>query len=71
MNSKKKDKVPDSNSRCKICGSPIPEKRDTNGPFCSHRCRLQDLSKWFGENYRIASSPVSSRDTDDDSEIEH
>ena len=44
---------------CKICGAPIPEKRDTHGPFCSERCRLNDLSKWFGENYRIAGPPAT------------
>ena len=22
-------------------------------PFCSDRCRLSDLGKWFGEEYRI------------------
>jgi endogenous inhibitor of DNA gyrase (YacG/DUF329 family) len=23
-------------------------------PFCSERCRLLDLAKWLGEEYRIA-----------------
>jgi endogenous inhibitor of DNA gyrase (YacG/DUF329 family) len=23
-------------------------------PFCSERCRLQDLGKWLGGDYRIA-----------------
>jgi endogenous inhibitor of DNA gyrase (YacG/DUF329 family) len=23
-------------------------------PFCSERCRLIDLGKWFGEEYRIS-----------------
>jgi endogenous inhibitor of DNA gyrase (YacG/DUF329 family) len=23
-------------------------------PFCSDRCRLVDLGKWLGEEYRIA-----------------
>lgn len=40
--------------------------RDTKGPFCSERCRLNDLSKWFGENYRIASSPATPIDSDSD-----
>jgi len=25
------------------------------GPFCSHRCRLVDLGKWFAEEHAIAS----------------
>jgi len=24
------------------------------GPFCSHRCKLVDLGKWFGEELRIS-----------------
>ena len=24
------------------------------GPFCSHRCKLIDLGKWFGEENRIS-----------------
>lgn len=24
------------------------------GPFCSHRCKLVDLGKWFGEENRIS-----------------
>ena len=24
------------------------------GPFCSHRCKLIDLGKWFGEEHTIS-----------------
>lgn len=24
------------------------------GPFCSHRCKLVDLGKWFGEENKIS-----------------
>lgn len=24
------------------------------GPFCSHRCKLVDLGKWFGEEHAIS-----------------
>jgi uncharacterized protein len=27
-------------------------------PFCSERCRLIDLGKWFDEEYRIAGPPT-------------
>ncbi len=27
-------------------------------PFCSERCRLVDLGKWFDEEYRIAGKPT-------------
>ncbi len=25
-----------------------------NGPFCSRRCKLIDLGKWFGEEHTIS-----------------
>lgn len=25
-----------------------------HGPFCSHRCKLVDLGKWFGEENKIS-----------------
>jgi uncharacterized protein len=27
-------------------------------PFCSERCRLQDLACWAGESYRVPGGPV-------------
>ena len=44
---------------CRVCGKEIPKTKESSGPFCSERCRLNDLSKWFGENYRVPSSPAS------------
>lgn len=43
-----------SERRCPICGNPV-EPRETNPdfPFCSARCRLVDLGKWLGEEYRV------------------
>jgi uncharacterized protein len=40
--------------RCPVCDAPSPP-RDANPawPFCSDRCRLQDLGRWLGEAYRI------------------
>jgi endogenous inhibitor of DNA gyrase (YacG/DUF329 family) len=26
-------------------------------PFCSKRCRLIDLGRWLGEEYRVAGAP--------------
>ena len=67
MSEKKETRTKQKQALCKICHSPIPEKRDTHGPFCSERCRLQDLSKWFGENYRIA-GPSATRSTEPEDE---
>ena len=39
---------------CPICGKPVaPRKENRAFPFCSDRCRLVDLGKWLGEEYRI------------------
>lgn len=27
---------------------------ESNGPFCSNRCRLIDLGKWFNEEHAIS-----------------
>lgn len=34
------------------------------GPFCSERCKLVDLGKWLGEEYRIA-SPLTAGDLEE------
>jgi endogenous inhibitor of DNA gyrase (YacG/DUF329 family) len=26
-------------------------------PFCSERCRLIDLGRWLGEDYRVQAEP--------------
>ncbi len=42
-------------AQCPICGKPAaPRPRNRSYPFCSDRCRLIDLAKWLGEEYRIA-----------------
>jgi endogenous inhibitor of DNA gyrase (YacG/DUF329 family) len=39
---------------CPICGKPVaPRSENRSAPFCSDRCRLVDLAKWLGEEYRI------------------
>jgi endogenous inhibitor of DNA gyrase (YacG/DUF329 family) len=42
-------------------------------PFCSERCRLQDLARWVDGDYRVAGEPVAgdaispeASDVDDD-----
>ena len=30
-----------------------PRAVNPDFPFCSHRCRMIDLGKWLGEEYRI------------------
>ena len=39
---------------CPICGRPVaPRPANLAWPFCSDRCRLVDLGKWLGEEYRV------------------
>lgn len=40
--------------RCPNCGEPsayVPENRYR--PFCSQRCKLQDLGAWASESFRM------------------
>jgi hypothetical protein len=39
---------------CPICKKPVlPRAENRAFPFCSDRCRLVDLAKWLGEEYRV------------------
>ena len=41
-------------SFCPICSRPAPPRPSNRFfPFCSARCRLVDLGKWLGEEYRV------------------
>lgn len=43
---------------CPICGKPAPRRPgNPHFPFCSRRCRLVDLGKWLGEEYRVPGRP--------------
>jgi endogenous inhibitor of DNA gyrase (YacG/DUF329 family) len=45
--------------RCPICRRPVDERGANRAfPFCSDRCRLLDLGKWFDGRYRIAGPPA-------------
>ncbi len=39
---------------CPICGKENDYFADPLGPFCSSRCKLVDLGKWLGEEYRVS-----------------
>jgi len=38
---------------CPICQRPVKDELKRSGPFCSRRCQMIDLGKWFGEEYRF------------------
>ena len=39
---------------CPVCGKPAEFAAPPTGFFCSERCKLIDLGKWLGEDYRIS-----------------
>jgi uncharacterized protein len=44
--------------RCPICGKEMrPGEEHPSRPFCSDRCKLIDLGKWIGEQYRVPVAP--------------
>ena len=49
---------------CVLCGKQHQDERWR--PFCSERCRNEDLARWADGRYRIAGEPVP--DTDQDAE---
>ena len=49
-----------ASGRCPSCGQPVDQAAATV-PFCSERCRLVDLNRWFQDEYRI-SRPVEETD---------
>ncbi|MHC4471012.1 MAG: DNA gyrase inhibitor YacG [Planctomycetota bacterium] len=38
---------------CPTCGAELPGASTGDLPFCSERCRMADLDRWFTEDYRI------------------
>jgi len=39
---------------CPICRKPTDSEADADFPFCSERCRVQDLGNWSSEKYRVS-----------------
>ena len=38
-------------------------------PFCSERCKLQDLARWADGTYRVAAEPID--DNEETENLEH
>jgi uncharacterized protein len=51
---------------CVLCGTRPADERWQ--PFCSERCRNEDLARWAEGRYHVASDPVPSPDETDDPE---
>jgi hypothetical protein len=55
-NEPKKKKKP----RCPICRDEVERLPDNEYfPFCSRRCKMEDLGKWLEEDYSIRMTPAS------------
>ncbi len=40
--------------KCPICREPVEMRPDNEYfPFCSKRCKMQDLGNWLNEDYRV------------------
>jgi endogenous inhibitor of DNA gyrase (YacG/DUF329 family) len=51
---------------CVLCRTrPVDERYR---PFCSERCRNEDLARWAEGRYRVASDPVPTSSTDADTD---
>ncbi len=53
---------------CPICRKKVAFN-DPNMPFCSDRCRVQDLANWASEKY-VISTPRTSDESDDSERLE-
>ena len=52
---------------CRRCGKPIRYREPADAvyfPFCSRRCKMVDLDKWFEEEHRI-STPLPGPDNEE------
>ena len=50
----------DHDHHCSICEKPVAPREDNEFfPFCSKRCKREDLGKWFGGNYVFSGRPAN------------
>ena len=59
--------------RCPICEKTMDAqgpKEWPDWPFCSRRCKMVDLGRWLGENYRIP-IPIQEEDLENLNELAH
>ncbi|MGQ0507550.1 MAG: DNA gyrase inhibitor YacG [Myxococcaceae bacterium] len=48
---------------CPVCHKLVaPRAQNPMFPFCSQRCRMVDLGKWLGEEYRVPESGADERE---------
>jgi endogenous inhibitor of DNA gyrase (YacG/DUF329 family) len=48
---------------CPRCGKPVPWTPESKyRPFCSERCKTNDLGAWATGQYRVPGSPLEETD---------
>ncbi len=48
---------------CPSCRKPVaPRAENPFFPFCSKRCRMVDLGRWLGEEYRMPERGMAERE---------
>lgn len=52
-NQESKNVAPMKNVKCPTCSKKADWQKNPHRPFCCERCKLIDLGKWAGEEYRI------------------
>ena len=50
--------------RCPICKKLTDSETNAEFPFCTERCRLQDLGNWSAEKY-VVSEPLFAESEDE------
>ncbi|MFP4596913.1 MAG: DNA gyrase inhibitor YacG [Persicimonas sp.] len=55
--------------KCPTCREPVKMLSENEFfPFCSSRCKMQDLGKWLAEEYRMPATPGDSERTSSSSD---
>jgi len=52
-----------SSTTCPSCKRIAHKADNPKFPFCSERCQLVDLGRWFGEEYRVPGDPADDQGT--------
>jgi len=52
--------------RCPTCRRSFERSTSAFAPFCSERCKLIDLGRWFDERYRVPGEPSAAEKPGDD-----
>jgi endogenous inhibitor of DNA gyrase (YacG/DUF329 family) len=61
-------------ARCPTCKKGVEHRENPFFPFCSERCRLVDLGRWIGEEYRVPTTeekPEAPHEPDEKKEALH